>query len=190
MLTVHTAFNWSRSYRWTLTLTTCFISILTGLPAGAYSAGDNGMSREFHISQSGFPHLAWATASWNMGSALMPLVFVPLTENTGRMPGYFVSYILFLIWLIPSATAPNFATLVVTRFFGGGASSVAINLVGGSITDIWQGEKDRSVPMSIFGMASVIGIALGPFVGGAINSGLNWRWYGNLQTTTMTLLTC
>ncbi|KAK5128047.1 hypothetical protein LTR85_005164 [Meristemomyces frigidus] len=169
-------FNWSRSYKWTLTLTVCFISILTGLPAGAYSAGNNAMSREFHISQNGFPHLSWATASWNMGAALMPLIFVPLTENTGRMPGYYASYILFLIWLIPSATAPNFATLIVTRFFGGGASSVSINLVGGTITDVWKGEKDRSVPMSIFGMTSVIGIALGPFVGGAINSGLNWRW--------------
>lgn len=30
--------------------------------------------------------------------------------------------------------------------------------------------------MSIFGMTSVIGIALGPFVGGAIIGGLNWRW--------------
>ena len=57
-------FNWSRKYKWTLTITTCFISILTGLPAGAYSAGNNGMSRDFHISQAGFPWLSWATASW------------------------------------------------------------------------------------------------------------------------------
>ncbi|KAF2763865.1 putative MFS multidrug transporter [Teratosphaeria nubilosa] len=169
-------FNWSRKYKWLITLTTCFISILTGLPAGAYSAGNDAMEREFHVSNSPFPYLSFATASWNMGAALFPLLFVPLTENTGRMPGYYASYILFLIWLIPSATAPNFATLVVTRFFGGGASSVSINLVGGSITDIWKGERDRSLPMSIFGMTSVIGIALGPFVGGAIISGLNWRW--------------
>jgi MFS family permease len=30
--------------------------------------------------------------------------------------------------------------------------------------------------MSIFGMTSVIGIALGPFVGGAAQTHLNWRW--------------
>ncbi|KYG50025.1 hypothetical protein M433DRAFT_139546 [Acidomyces richmondensis BFW] len=169
-------FNWSRKNKWAITLTTCFISILTSLPAGAYSAGHNAMSREFHISNSGFPYLSFATTSWNMGAAIFPLIFVPLTENTGRLPGYYVSYIMFLIWLIPSATAPNFATLVVTRFFGGGASSVSINLVGGFITDIWKGERDRSLPMSIFGLTSVIGIALGPFFGGAINSVMNWRW--------------
>jgi MFS family permease len=30
--------------------------------------------------------------------------------------------------------------------------------------------------MSIFGMTSVVGIALGPFIGGAIQSGLEWHW--------------
>ena len=107
-------------------------SILTGLPAGAYGAASDQMSRAWHIDQSSFPYLSFALVSWNMGAAVFPLVFVPLTENTGRMPGYFASYIIFLIFLIPSATASNFATIVVTRFFGGGASSVAINIVGGT----------------------------------------------------------
>lgn len=87
------------------------------------------------------------------------------------------SYIVFLIFLLPSALAQNFATLVITRFFGGGASSVSINIVGGTITDIWKTDKDRSVPMSIFGMTSVVGIALGPFIGSAIQRNMNWRWY-------------
>jgi len=73
----------------------------------------------------------------------------------------------------------------VTRFFGGGASSVAINIVGGSISDIWKGDRARSLPMSLFGFTSVAGIALGPFVGSAIvqirkpSVGLKspWRWY-------------
>lgn len=65
-------------------------SILTGLPAGAYGSGNDQMSAEFNVDNSGFPWLNWATTSWNMGAALFPLVFVPLTENTGRMPGYFV----------------------------------------------------------------------------------------------------
>lgn len=69
----------------------------------------------------------------------------------------------------------------MTRFFGGGASSVSINIVGGTITDIWKGAKDRSLPMSIFGMTSVIGIALGPFVGGAIQRNMNWRWIYYIQ---------
>jgi len=134
------------------------------------------MEQAFGISQDNFPWLYWATTSWNLGSALFPLVFVPLTESSGRMLGYFTSYILFVVFLFPQAFAGNFATMVVVRFFGGGASSVVINCVGGTITDIWETDGDRSVPMSLYGMTSVVGIALGPFVGGAIQRNLDWRW--------------
>ncbi|KAF2162836.1 hypothetical protein M409DRAFT_68829 [Zasmidium cellare ATCC 36951] len=189
-------FNWSTTYKWVATLTTCFISILTGLPAGAYGAASAQMMDEWNVDNQSFPFLSFALVTWNMGAAIFPLVFVPLTETTGRMPGYFVSlphdisvsnsHLPGLIHIlphlahplspIPPALSPNFATILVTRFFGGGASSVAINIVGGTITDIWKGDKQRSLPMSIFGMTSVVGIALGPFIGGAIQSGLNWRW--------------
>lgn len=90
-----------------------------------------------------------------------------------------MAYTILVISLFPSAFAQNFATLVVTRFFGGGASSVAINIVGGSISDVWYGDKARSLPMSLFGLTSVIGIALGPFVGSAIQAihkNDPWRW--------------
>ncbi|KAI4662448.1 uncharacterized protein J4E79_004738 [Alternaria viburni] len=182
-------FNWSTKYKWFLTITVCFISILTGLPAGSYGAGNEYMATLFNVQNEPFPNLYWATCSWNMGAAIFPLLFVPLTENTGRMPGYFVAYIVFELFLFGSAFADNFATLVVTRFFGGGASSVSINIVGGSISDVWKGDKARSLPMSIFGFTSVAGIALGPFVGSAIvqlgypSTGLQspWRWIYYIQ---------
>ncbi|PIG86307.1 MFS multidrug transporter [Aspergillus arachidicola] len=177
-------FNWSTSYKWTLTITVCIISILTGIPAGSYGAGNSYMAERFHVQNEPFPNLAWATTSWNMGAAFWPLIFVPLTESSGRMPGYFVAYTILVISLFPSAFAQNFATLVVTRFFGGGASSVAINIVGGSISDVWYGDKARSLPMSLFGLTSVIGIALGPFVGSAIQAihkNDPWRWIFYIQ---------
>jgi len=80
-------FNWSPTYKWVVTITVCFISILTGLPAGAYGAGGSEISRQFNVSNSPFDNTIWATASWNMGAALWPLIFVPLTESGGRMPG-------------------------------------------------------------------------------------------------------
>lgn len=182
-------FNWSPTYKWVLTVTVCFVSILTGLPAGSYGSGNDWMAPLWNVQNDPFPNLYWATTSWNMGAAVFPLLFVPLTENTGRMPGYFIGYIVFELFLFGSAFADNFATIVVTRFFGGGASSVAINIVGGSISDIWKGDKARSLPMSLFGFTSVAGIALGPFVGSAIvqihkpSVGLEspWRWIYYIQ---------
>lgn len=50
------------------------------------------MAREWHIDETQFPYLAFALVSWNMGAAIAPVVFVPLTENIGRIPGYFVGH--------------------------------------------------------------------------------------------------
>ncbi|KAK2629328.1 hypothetical protein QTJ16_000148 [Diplocarpon rosae] len=169
-------FNWSPYLKWRLTVAVLVVSILFGLPAGAYANGNDEMSRLFKVSNDGFPYLTFATTSWNMGAALFPLLFVPLTETSGRIPGYFGAYITFLIFLVPCGVAKNFETMVVCRFFGGGASSVAINIVGGTISDVWKGPQQRSLPMSLFGTTSVVGIALGPLVGGAIVTHLSFRW--------------
>jgi MFS family permease len=162
-------FNWSKSYKWAVTITVCFVSILTGLCAGSYGAASDILAAKFSVQNVPFPNISWGTASWNMGAALLPLVFVPLTENTGRMPGYFGAYFVYWLFLFPQAFAQNFATLVVARFFGGGASSTAINIV----------DHARSLPMSLFGFTSVVGIALGPFMASAIlniHQSEPWRW--------------
>ncbi|KAF3770833.1 putative MFS multidrug transporter [Cryphonectria parasitica EP155] len=177
-------FNWPFWYKWVLTVTICFVSILTGLPAGSYGAGASYISSQFAVLNSPFDNTIWATVSWNMGAALWPLIFVPLTESKGRMPGYFGAYIIFVAFLFGSAFAQNYATIVVTRFFGGGASSVSINIVGGSIADVWKGDRARSLPMSLFGFTSVAGIALGPFVGSVIvqiQKTDPWRWIFYIQ---------
>lgn len=109
-------FNWSPTYKWIVTVTICFVSILTGLPAGSYGAGSSDISEQFGVRSKPFDNTIWATVSWNLGAALWPLVFVPLTESKGRMPGYFGAYGVFVAFLFGSAFAQNFATLVVTRF--------------------------------------------------------------------------
>jgi hypothetical protein len=58
------------------------------------------MAQRFHVQNDPFPSLAWATTSWNMGAAFWPLIFVPLTESSGRMPGYFVAYFIPVVSLL------------------------------------------------------------------------------------------
>lgn len=118
--------------------------------------------------------------SFQMGAAVLPPFLVPLSESWGRMPGYGFGYAIYVICLFPSAFAQNFATMVVTRFFGGGAAAATINIIGGSISDLWRGSVARSRPMSLYVFAGVVGVAIGPCVGGGLNQiriGTSWRWY-------------
>lgn len=50
------------------------------------------------------------------------------------------------------------------------------------LTYIWKGDAAHSLPVSIFGMTSVVGITLDPFIGGAIHFRLNWRWIYWIRT--------
>ncbi|KAJ5279826.1 Major facilitator superfamily domain general substrate transporter [Penicillium angulare] len=137
------------------------------------------MSKQFHVKAKPFNNLMWATTTFQMGAASLPPIFVPLTESWGRRPGYLVGYSLYWIWMFPSAFAPNLATLVVTRFFGGGAAASTINIVGGMIADIWPGGVARSRPMSLYVFSQIVDISPGPFIGGSLQTihvGNPWRW--------------
>lgn len=46
------------------------------------------IASQFDIMNKPFDNTIWATVSWNIGAAVWPLIFVPLTESKGRMPGY------------------------------------------------------------------------------------------------------
>jgi MFS family permease len=55
---------------------------------------------------------------------------------------------------------------------------VGASTVGGSISDVFE-TKDRGTPMNLFGVGSLTGTGLGPFVAGFIysNHKLGWRYH-------------
>jgi len=82
-----------------------------------------------------------------------------------------------IVLFIPQAMCKNIQTILISRFFSGLSASVGATMVGGTISDIFE-TKDRGTPMNLFGVGSLTGTGLGPFVAGFIysNSKLGWRW--------------
>lgn len=132
----------------------------------------------FDIPQDDVPWLYFATTARQFASAVVPLFIAPLSEHVGRKPVYLVSWGLFVVFLIPSAVAKHFATIVVGRLLDGAASAQFSVMAGGTISDIWGDGHGRSLAVALFSFASVIGIALGPFIGGVIVNTKEWHWYG------------
>lgn len=87
----------------------------------------------------------------------------------------------FIIFIIPQAVAPNFATLIVTRIFSGGCAGILENIVGGIVCDIWETEQERGFPMSLYIWSLLAGVTIGPVIGGAIIHYLDWRWICYIQ---------
>lgn len=89
-----------------------------------------------------------------------------------------VSYVLFVIFIIPQAVAQTYTTLVVTRFFAGVFGSIGQNAVANVIGDLFVG-VENTLPSVFFLWAYLTGFTLGPVFGSAIVQFLDWRWSVN-----------
>jgi MFS family permease len=78
---------------------------------------------------------------------------------------------------IPQAACQNIQTMLIARFLSGISASVGATMVGGTISDIFE-NKDRGTPMNLFGVGSICGTGIGPFIAGFIwsNPRLGWRY--------------
>lgn len=110
-----------------------------------------------------------------LGFALGPLIVAPVSEYGGRTWVYNVCNVLFVIFNIASALAPNMASLVVFRFLDGFAGVAAITCGSGTIADLVPREK-RGQAMAIWSLGPLFGPIIGPVVGGFLVEATNWRW--------------
>ena len=104
------------------------------------------------------------------------MVVLPIMEELGTRPGYLVTYIIFLIFVIPQAVAQNFGTFIVCRFFAGCCGAVLQDAMDGIIADIWAKPIQRGLPVSCYVFTLLTGVSIGPVLGGAIVQRLDWRW--------------
>ena len=101
-------------------------------------------------------------------------LWAPWSEELGRWPVLQMSLLLVNIWQIPCALAPNFATVVVGRFFAG-LCSAGGSVTLGMVADMWEPD-DQQYAVAFIVFSSVGGSVIGPIAGGYIQTYLHWRW--------------
>ena len=168
--------NWPKWKKWAIPLFASLITFISGINGTALTAATTEINNQFRIDDSEFPNSYWLVTAWNLGAALAPLFALPLMETFGVRYPYPAVYILFIVFVVPQAVARSFATLIVTRVLSGACAGILENITGGIISDIWQDEHSRSLPMAIYLWSLFAGVSFGPVFGGAISSVANWRW--------------
>lgn len=126
------------------------------------------------------------------GFATGPVAFAPLSELYGRKwpltvtclavstpmskSGRFSDVSKFTCFVFACATAKDFQTLMICRFFAGIFASCPLAVVGGAFADIF-GNKTRGTAIAAFSAMVFLGPFISPIVGGFITqSYLGWRW--------------
>ncbi|KAJ5240949.1 uncharacterized protein N7469_002540 [Penicillium citrinum] len=174
-------YNWSLSKKWTLTALAAFTTFITMMNGTIITVAHEAINAEFNISDASFPHSYWPVTSWAVGGGCFSLLILPLMEDFGVRWVFLTTYLCFICFVIPQAVAQNFATLVVTRFFAGGCVAILANTSATVIGNVWDSEKARNVPVSLYIVTYLAGSSIGPVIGAPIYYYLSWRWIGYLQ---------
>lgn len=172
-------YNWSESRKWFVTAVALMGTLTMPMNGTSITVAADQINRQFGVSDTDtFTNSYWPVTSWTIGGVFFVLFGLPILEDTGLRRGYLAFYAFFVIMVIPQAVAQNFATLIVTRFFSGGCVALLSNAIASIIPDLWETEKARSLPVSLYILFYVMGDTLGPPVfSGVIQHIGNWRWY-------------
>uniref|UniRef100_A0A060SXI5 ARAD1A03938p n=1 Tax=Blastobotrys adeninivorans TaxID=409370 RepID=A0A060SXI5_BLAAD len=152
-----------------LGLTTCTVSWGSAIFATAIPA----VAQEFHVGQ------VVATLGISLyiaGFAAGPILWGSLSELVGRKGPILVSQFGFVLFSFATATAKDFQTVMLCRFFAGFIGSAPLAVIGGAYTDMFSHQARGKSMVGYLSMVFV-GPTIAPVVGGFISASyLGWRW--------------
>ncbi|KAF2684287.1 MFS general substrate transporter [Lentithecium fluviatile CBS 122367] len=165
--------NWPQRKRWAITVSMSLMVFTVTFASSVFSVNIRVVQEKFDVTM---VTATLGVALFVLGFAFGPIAFGPMSEVLGRRIPLFAGYILFAIFQIPVALAPNMATICVGRFLGGFFAASPLSVVGGALADLWD-PIPRSYAICIFAAGGFAGPVAGPIVGGFITeSTLGWRW--------------
>ncbi|KAL3424018.1 hypothetical protein PVAG01_03298 [Phlyctema vagabunda] len=112
---------------------------------------------------------------------LSPCFWGPLSQVYGRRNICLITAVLFLACSIGTALSPNLISYFIFRILTAFQGTSFLNIGASCIGDIYR-PSERATAMGWFLSGTLIGPALGPFIGGIIVTFKSWRDIFFLQT--------
>lgn len=93
-----------------------------------------------------------------IGYVFGPVVWGPLSEHVGRRVLTVVTFVMFTIWTMACALAPDWPSLLFFRLFTGVFASSPIAIVTGILADIYGNHETRGRAVTAFMIVSIIAL--------------------------------
>lgn len=124
-----------------------------------FAPGVPELMKSFHLTNTQLS--SFVVSVYLLGYVFGPLIIAPLSEMYGRRVIYTACNLLYVIFTIACALAPEIGSLIVFRFFAGCAGSCPLTIGAGSIADMFPQEK-RGGAMASWAIGPLIGPVVGP----------------------------
>ncbi len=124
---------------------------------------------------SSFSDLQWVVDAYALTLAAFLLTAGSLADMYGRRLLYLIGLAVFTAASALCGFAQTTLMLQLSRGLQGvgGAIMFAVSLA--LLADAFRG-KDRGIAFGVWGTITGLAVAIGPLLGGALTSGLSWRW--------------
>jgi EmrB/QacA subfamily drug resistance transporter len=119
--------------------------------------------------------LQWTVNAYTLAFAVLLITGAALGDRFGRKRMFVLGVGVFTVASALAALAPSIETLVAARALQGLGAAIVTPLTLTLISEAFPPER-RGVALGIWGGISGLGVALGPFVGGAVVEGIAWHW--------------
>jgi EmrB/QacA subfamily drug resistance transporter len=119
--------------------------------------------------------LEWTVNAYTLAFAVLLITGAALGDRFGRKRMFLTGVGIFTGASALAALAPSIDALIAARALQGLGAAIVTPLTLTLVSGAFAPEK-RGAALGIWGGISGLGVALGPFVGGAVVEGISWQW--------------
>src|SRR5215207_3108038 len=119
--------------------------------------------------------LQWVIDAYALSLAAFLLTAGVIGDRVGRRVVFATGIVVFTLGSLLCGVAGEPTFLAVARVIQGVGGAIMFATALALLSTAYHG-RDRGAAFGIFGAVTGIAVALGPVLGGAITSGLSWRW--------------
>src|SRR5579875_2499747 len=130
------------------------------------------IERSFRASLS---DLQWVIDAYALTLAALLLTAGSIADLAGRRRVFATGIVIFTLGSALCGVAQSATMLTLSRGFQGIGGAIMFATALALLAQAFP-PKERGVAFAVFGATTGVGVAVGPVLGGALTSGLSWRW--------------